>query len=249
MKEPTVPPAEQPRPSERSRQRPVGIVLAGGSSRRLGADKALLPYRGGTLLQWTRRRLAAVCDEVLVADRGRIMHDGTSIGDGPGAGPAAGVLGAAAARPGRSLLVLACDLPAVPAALLDYLWRRATDGAWDWVVPGEQDEGGEPGTEGVQGVQPLCAVYGPQALRTLEHRVERGRLSLHGLLDEPALRILHVAGDELAAFGREESLFRNLNTAADVELWQAFAAASRARVDASQEGSGSSPSRRRKSKR
>jgi len=208
-------------PAQRATEprRPVGVVLAGGSSSRLGEDKALLRYRGGTLLEWTCQRLVAVCDEVVVANRGRAPQDEMAIADGPGAGPAAGILGAAAARPGRSLLVLACDLPGVPAALLEHLWRRASDGGWDWVVPGEPD---------ARGVEPLCALYAPQALRTLERRVERGRFSLHGLLDEPGLRILHLAGDELAAFGTAESLFRNLNTAADVARWQSAASSGKA---------------------
>jgi CTP:molybdopterin cytidylyltransferase MocA len=39
--------------------RVVGVVLAGGASRRLGRDKRLLPYRGGTVLSATVERLLA----------------------------------------------------------------------------------------------------------------------------------------------------------------------------------------------
>src|SRR5262245_23173248 len=87
--------------------RPVGVILAGGASTRMGRDKALLEIEGETLLARAARRLGEVCEEVLVADAGRFG----GIPDGPGRGPAAGLLGAARARPGRALLVLAVDLP------------------------------------------------------------------------------------------------------------------------------------------
>lgn len=236
------------------RARPVGVALAGGSSRRLGDDKALLTHPdGGTLLDFTLARLGAVCEEVLVASRGRHPHP-ASVEDGPGAGPAAGILGAARVRPGRSLLVLACDLPDVPAALLAHLCRRAGGEAagreaggahallWDWVVPAHPH------------IEPLCALYAPRALETLERRVERGRFSLHGLLDEPALRLLRLDEDELAHFGSPATLFRNLNTPQDVTRWHEQGAAPGAQPP-SAGGSGdegepsSAHSRRRKSKR
>src|ERR1700712_2612149 len=50
---------------------PVGIVLAGGASSRMGRDKTRLALSGGTLPELAARRLAAVCAEVAVADGGR----------------------------------------------------------------------------------------------------------------------------------------------------------------------------------
>src|SRR5437763_16501725 len=135
---------------------PVGLVLAGGESRRLGSDKARL--EGAALPLGAVERLAAVCAEVAVADRGRRLVPGRrSLADGEGRGPAAGILGGAAEYPGRPLLVLACDLPRLPAGLLAEL---AGEEAADWVVP--RWEGG---------LEPLCALYGPAALAALAEKV------------------------------------------------------------------------------
>jgi molybdopterin-guanine dinucleotide biosynthesis protein A len=184
---------------------PVGVVLAGGASSRMGRDKALLATRGLILPALAARRLAMVCAEVAVADGGRGVLPGLpSLPDGPGRGPAAGILGAAAAYPGRLLLVLACDLPRVPVPLLAEL---AGSERFDWAVPRWSG-----------GVEPLCALYGPAALAALGRRVERGRFSLHSLLkEELAARLLE--GEELARFGEPGEIFLNLNTPEDWERY------------------------------
>ena len=196
---------------------PVGNVLAGGDSRRMGHDKALLALPGlvESLPAAAARRLAAVCPQVAVADRGRGLLPGfASLADGPGRGPAAGILGAAAAYPDRSLLVLACDLPLVPDGLLAALAgfsALAGFGDHGWVVP--RWDGG---------LEPLCALYGPAALAALAARVERGRFALHDLAQETGLAVRFLEAEELARFGPPADLFLNLNTPAD---WERYASA------------------------
>lgn len=164
----------------------------------MGRDKALLEIEGETLLASAVRRLAEVCEEVLVADAGRLG----GIPDGPGRGPAAGLLGAARARPGRSFLALAVDLPFVPVPLLAELARSEADLAM-------------PAWSG--GVEPLCALYGPAALALLEERVGQGRLSLWNLPEEPGLSVRRLGDEELARFGDPARMFLNLNTPKDLK--------------------------------
>jgi molybdopterin-guanine dinucleotide biosynthesis protein A len=169
----------------------------------MGRDKALLQVDGETLVARAARRLATVVGEVLLADRGRgYLPAFASVPDGPGAGPAAGLLGAVRARPGRPLLALACDLPAIPEALLALL--AAIDG-FDWVVP-----------ESPRGLEPLCALYGPAALAALARRVAEGRFALHELAAEEGLRLGRIPPAEHARFGSPVALFRNLNRVEDL---------------------------------
>jgi molybdenum cofactor guanylyltransferase len=216
------------------------VVLAGGGSRRMGRDKASLRIGGETLAALAARRLLAVCAPALVAvaDGGRGLVPGLpSLPDGPGQGPAAGILGAALAWPGHPLLVLACDLPGVPAALLAELARGervepggasepgeiaraaspeaaeaagAAGGADDWVVPRWE-----------RGLEPLCACYRPAALAALAAAVERGIVAPHRLAETAGLRVRYLEGRRLLRFGHPADLFLNLNTPLDLERWLA----------------------------
>jgi molybdopterin-guanine dinucleotide biosynthesis protein A len=188
---------------DRLRARPVGIVLAGGASSRMGRDKAGLLVEGGTLAGRAAARLAAVCSEVAVADAGRGSLPGClSLPDGPGRGPAAGILGATLAFPGRPLLVLACDLPGVPVPLLAEL---AASAGFDGAVPRWNGR-----------VEPLCAFYAPAALKALADQVGRGLFGPHHLAERSDLVLRFLEGDALARFGRPDELFLNLNTPGDL---------------------------------
>jgi molybdopterin-guanine dinucleotide biosynthesis protein A len=182
----------------------IGIVLAGGASSRMGRDKATLELDGETLAAGAARRLAAVCPEVALADRGRQLVPGLpSLPDGPGRGPAAGLLGAAHAWPGRPLLALACDLPCVPVALLEEL-TRSEDA--DWILPRWRS-----------GPEPLCALWRPRALAILEERVTRGHYALWSLAEEAGLAVRWLDGDLLASFGPPEEVFLNVNTPEELD--------------------------------
>lgn len=182
----------------------VGLVLAGGASRRLGQDKATLVAGGETLAARAARKLATVCTRVAIADRGRrLLADWPSLEDGPGEGPAAGMLGAARAYPGHPLLVLACDLPEIPEALLAALARES---GTDWAVPRRHGH-----------LEPLCALYGPAALAALADSVAAGILAPHRLAGIPTLAIRFL--DDLARYGDPDRMFLNLNDPSDLARW------------------------------
>jgi len=185
---------------------PLGVVLAGGASSRMGTDKASIRWRGRSLAEHAARRLQVACSEVVVADRSRGLVPGVpSVDDGPGRGPAAALLGAAHSAPGRALLALACDLPAVPVSLLEELLRRGARSGADWVLP-----------RTVRGIEPLVSLFGPRALAALEEEVRAGRYAPRELLVRGDLRIELIEGEALARHGDPEVLFTNLNHPEDL---------------------------------
>jgi len=197
----------------------LGLLLAGGASRRLGIDKAALTLPGGRLsfAEHGRRLLAEAGLEVLIAARdveraARLLPGCPSAADGPGSGPAAGLLGAHAAFPQAGLLALACDMPAVPPELL----RHLAGLPGDWVVPAWADEDGE------ERLEPLCALYRPPALAALARRVAAGAFELRGLAAESGLRIRLLGRAEIERFGPPEAIFANVNRPADLEALAAL---------------------------
>jgi molybdopterin-guanine dinucleotide biosynthesis protein A len=107
-------------------------LLTGGSSRRLGADKATLMLGGETLAARSGRLLAAVCNPVIEVGSGASsLH---SVREDPaGAGPLAAFLAGidALAIDGPALL-LGCDLPFIDEATVRCIVEHGASGS---VVP------------------------------------------------------------------------------------------------------------------
>lgn len=107
----------------------LGVVLAGGRSMRMGRDKALLDWRGKTLLQHQLDSLReAGVDDTRVSGL-RPQHDGIPDLE-PDRGPLAGLASIAAAIDGDAeLLVVPVDMPLLTASLLRRLLVADTEAA------------------------------------------------------------------------------------------------------------------------
>lgn len=104
----------------------LGAVLAGGRSRRFGADKAHALLDGQSLLDRAIAQLAGLTESVVVC--GRRLDGADWLDDAPraGLGPLGGLLAAldcAAARGFDGVLSTACDMPLFPAPLAHDLTR------------------------------------------------------------------------------------------------------------------------------
>ena len=127
-------------------------VLAGGQSRRMGRDKALLPLGDQTLIERVvaaARPLACPC--FIVGDPATYTHLGLPVHPDrhPGLGPLGG-------------LHTALGQTAAPVLLL---------GPHQAVVPYT-----------AAGLQPLCALYEPSCLAAIETAIQAGQLGMRSLL-------------------------------------------------------------------
>ena len=182
----------------------VGFAVAGGRSRRMGRDKALLPWGDTDLLGHTLRRLGKACAETAVlgpprfADRGVPVHPDIV----SNAGPLGGLLtGLTLLEQGPGLFV-AVDLPLVPVSLLGHLLVLLE--GHDAVVPVSP-----------AGPEPLCAVYSRACAEPIRARIDRGDYKMTSFW--PDVRVREVASGELEAFGDPETLFLNANAPDEYE--------------------------------
>lgn len=185
-----------------------GLVFAGGESRRMGRDKALLEIGGATLLQRAVALVRRAGGTPVVIGRrrppdqvgGAQQIDEVDRGGGPARGPLLALRWGLAECGSRRALALACDLPFVTVALIRFLIARC-EGV-DAVVPR---------TGGVLHV--LAAVYSTRCLPAIDRRLAAGQWAVHGLLDDLNARI--VDEDELAPLGGAR-LLDNINTPEDL---------------------------------
>jgi len=161
----------------------AGFVLTGGASRRMGRDKALLPFRDATLVEWVAGvvRDAAGCVH-LVGGSERYSHLGFPVLEEAfaGMGPLSGI--EAALRLGGSEwnLVVACDLPGIRAdGLRELLGDAERHGGRAIAATGSRGRG-----------EPLCAVYHSSCLPVVQTMLAGGRLKATELLDLAGARLV-----------------------------------------------------------
>jgi molybdenum cofactor guanylyltransferase len=185
----------------------AAALLVGGASSRMGADKAQLALDGEPLATRLAKRLAAVCEDVvLVGGAPPESAPGRRVADPEGPRSALrGLVGALEAARAERVLVLATDLAGVGPELLLAL-VAAPDA--DAVVPRTP-----------AGPEPLCALYRrAPALAEARRRLTRGELALHRLL--AALDVYWLEGEDLAAAGGDGRALVNVNTPADLAAFQ-----------------------------
>jgi molybdopterin-guanine dinucleotide biosynthesis protein A/rhodanese-related sulfurtransferase len=162
----------------------TGAVLCGGKSRRMGRDKAVLPYEG---VPMALRVASALRDGGCLEVVG-VGGDATALGLAalpdmwPGEGPLGGVITALASAPGAAaVVVVACDLPLLGSCTIRRL-VAALEGPFDAAMA-------VAGT-----VQPLAAAWRPSSRDALEGLFARGERRMQVALDE--VRWVAVAVDQ-----------------------------------------------------
>ncbi len=173
--------------SASTEQQPWGLVMAGGYSRRMGADKAsLVRPGGGTWLAHAVGLAQAVCPVVWVSGR---PEQALELPDRVGLiedayfqlGPAAGLLSAWDRFPDRPWLVLATDMPWVSPGLLKRL------------VSAREPAGPATGFRHPDGVaEPLCTLWEPALRAPLQRAVAARKASLSAVLDAAAVKWLSL---------------------------------------------------------
>jgi molybdenum cofactor guanylyltransferase len=184
-----------------------GFILAGGKSSRMGCDKALLEIAGVSLIARAAGLLQCVTgDPKIVASPSLYSSLGLPLvaDDWPGCGPLGGIATVLRVSNTRWNLIVACDLPYLTKAWLDFLIERALKSRADAVVPMNE-----------RGAEPLCAMYHKSAERRIRAAVADG---VRKVTDSFAnIRVEYLEPSEWKAFASEGLLFKNINSPADYE--------------------------------
>jgi molybdenum cofactor guanylyltransferase len=183
----------------------TALILAGGNSTRMGADKAFLTLNGQTLLERALELARSVTPDVrIVGSAEKFAAFGPVVEDAFfDCGPLAGIHAGLRASQAELNLVLAVDVPFVSTGLLRFLIERARNCAAIAIVPR------------AGGWHPLCAVYRREFSDYAESALRAGQYKIATLFDVVPTEAIEES--ELAAAGFSADAFRNLNTKEDLE--------------------------------
>ncbi|MFD2618692.1 molybdenum cofactor guanylyltransferase [Terrilactibacillus laevilacticus] len=184
----------------------TGIILAGGRSRRFGEPKALVTWRGESLITYSIRALQPFVKDVTIVSHLPELHqlkDMRVIEDKElykGQGPLAGILTVMEKINTCWYFVLPCDVPLISSRivlmLLQQLQGKETH---EVVVPYVNGR-----------VQPLIGLYHHRVKEKIECQLKGNKKSMMELLEQ--CKVLYVS---VQALSIEETSFININTKKD----------------------------------
>ena len=183
-----------------------GVILAGGQSSRMGANKALLEFGGEALIGRVARQFTTWFEQVVVVtntpDQYTFLNLPMTSDRIPGLGPLGALEAGLTASRFEHAFFAACDMPFLNEGLIRYLVAQAP--GYDIVVPHIGDE-----------YEPMHAIYARSCLPVITANLDERRLKLLRIFD--TVRVRTVETSEITVFGAPERLFFNCNTPEDLE--------------------------------
>ena len=173
----------------------TAIILAGGESRRMGRDKALLPYRGKSLVEHCRDTLAPHFGEILLSandpEKYGFLNVPVVIDEERGRGPLMAIYSALGASSSEVNFVIACDIPEIDISFMLKLLDYAN--AYDAVIA----------RTGEGMVEPLFSFYRKSLRKTMREILDEGNNKITLLYDRCDVKYLQM---------EDSSWYRNINT-------------------------------------
>ena len=196
----------------------TGVILAGGQASRYGGLPKGLEHVGGRRIL---DRVAAILREV-TDDLVLIANAADADSWLPGVRRAADVIANAGSLGGihaalsharTPVLVVAWDMPFVPAVLLQRL-----------VDLGDAHDAAVPESESKRGVEPLCAWYAPACLAPIERRLADGDRRVVSFFED--VRVARIPFEEVQRYGDPAIMFMNVNSPDELALANSYDASS-----------------------
>lgn len=151
-----------------------GLILSGGTSSRMGKDKAMLTYHQESQLNHLHQLLSSYCDKVFVSAKKTTDYIGFDIIEDQFefTSPLNGIASAIQTHPNASWLVVACDMPNIEQASIDQLINSQNE-SHD-VVCFENEEGI---------IEPLLSFWEAGQFDQIESYINSGKRSVKGYIE------------------------------------------------------------------
>lgn len=184
----------------------VGILLAGGQSRRFGSPKAFADFQGQPFYQYSLEALQPFCEEIIIVARPEFLeklpkelHVTTDLEMYAGMGPLAGILSGMEAVEAERYVVLPCDMPFMEERIIGRLLEMHQGDVSAVTVDGKR--------------HPLVSVWQATVKPTIRQALNEGNR-----------RVMHVQAQHNGQWieGRlltdsPDIVFKNVNTPCELE--------------------------------
>lgn len=150
-------------------EKATAIIIAGGTSQRMGTDKSMLPLKGRTIIENICEQLHAGFEQVLISANEtdkfaflgfEIVRDRVS-----DQGPLMGIASSLAASANELNFVVACDIPHIRLTFVRRMLSQAAKSSADIVVPMTRD--GQ--------CEPLFAIYRRSVVKAMNEVLSTNR--------------------------------------------------------------------------
>ena len=208
----------------------TGVILAGGQSRRMGQNKALIQLGDNSLIEHVIRRMHLVVDELLLITNSPAEYAPLNVplyGDIiPDTGALGGIYTGLTYASHDAVLCVGCDNPFLQPKLLSYLVSIL--GEYDAVMPYTHGSRQTPFCRNQDikvtnpthnndqiTLQTLCAAYAKCCLPIIELMLQASELRVHALAERAYVQ--RVSPEVWQTFDSEGISFFNINTPEDFE--------------------------------
>lgn len=184
------------------------VIQAGGESRRMGRDKALLPFLGKPLIERVIGRVSTLADELVVTtnkpEKYAFLDIPLFTDLIPGRGALGGLYTALSIASYPLVAVVACDMPFASAELLAWERDQVLEDGFDAAIPVTPS-----------GSEPFHAVYRREAcLPAILGALQSNQWRVDSWYSQVKIRFL--AMEEMKSFDSHRLAFRNVNTPEDL---------------------------------
>ena len=188
----------------------TGIVLAGGRSRRMGADKSLMMLNGKAMIEYSIDALKPLCHKVVISSN-NFIYDFTGCevwpDELPDQAPIVGIYSCLKRSKTNINIILSCDMPLMSTSFLEYLLTDSAD--YDVTVP----------VHGESFIEPLCGIYNQSSVEMLGKFIGQGNFRLNECIRATSHRLVTVGSPD-SVFS--PNLFLNINTPDDFKILQSL---------------------------
>ncbi|MEA3485827.1 MAG: molybdenum cofactor guanylyltransferase [Candidatus Aerophobetes bacterium] len=185
----------------------TGIILAGGKSRRMKKDKALLEIGKKQVIKLIVEKLKIVFDNVLIIGNSSLDYRFLGVRAAEdivsGKGPLGGIYTGLSASQSEYNFICGCDMPFLNVDLLRFIISEIDDN--DIIIPV------------IKGfVEPLHAIYSKRCLPAIKSHIEAEDLKVKNFF--PKVKCKCLPEDKIKKYDPHLLSFSNLNTPQMLEL-------------------------------